>query len=125
VVSGLGLGTEQLGAEAATEAGVPYVAVLPYPDPDAAWPPKSRVAFRQLAAGAVEVKVLQQKPPTSRQAAGGALARRDAWLARHAAEAIIVWDEKDAAIGKLLRSFQDHLGEEDVWIVTPESPDRR
>ena len=29
-------------AEAAAEAGVPYVAVLPYPDPDSQWPAASR-----------------------------------------------------------------------------------
>jgi hypothetical protein len=119
VLTGLGLGAEQLGAEAARAAGVPYVAVLPYPDPDSAWPATSRAAFRGLLAGAAEAIVLQSKLPASRQAAGGALARRDAWLARHAAEAIVVWDEKDAAIGKLVRSFQDHLGEEEVWVVSP------
>ncbi len=121
VLTGLGLGTEQLAAEAAQQLGVPYIAVLPYPDPDAAWPPKSRAAFRQLLAGATETKVLQGTPPTSRQAAGGALARRDAWLARHAAEAIVVWDEKDPPVGKLVRSLQDHLGEEEVWILSPEA----
>lgn len=120
VLTGLGLGAEQLAAEAAADAEVPYLAVLPYPDPDSAWPPASRAAFRRLLAGAADVKVLQRTPPTSRQAAGGALARRDAWLARHAAEAIVVWDEQDAAIGKLVRSLQDHLGEEDVWILKPE-----
>ena len=120
VLTGLGLGTEQLAAEAAVEAKVPYVAVLPYPDSDSAWPPASRDVFRSLLTGAAQVKVLQAKPPVSRQAAGGALARRDAWLARHSAEAIVVWDGKDAAVGKLLRSLQDHLGEDEVWILTPE-----
>jgi ribonuclease HI len=119
LLTGLGLGAEQLGAEAARTAGVPYVAVLPYPDPDSAWPAKSRAAFRVLLDGAAQAIVLQSKLPASRQAAGGALARRDAWLARHAAEAIVVWDEKDAAIGKLVRSLQDHLGEEEVWILNP------
>src|SRR5215218_4643056 len=39
VVSGLRLGAEQLGAEAALEQKVPLVAVLPYPEPDSPWPP--------------------------------------------------------------------------------------
>ena len=42
VLTGLGLGAEQLAAEAAAEAGVPYVAVLPYPDPGSQWPSSSR-----------------------------------------------------------------------------------
>jgi hypothetical protein len=57
--------------------------------------------------------------PETKQKAGGALARRDAWLARHTDEAIAVWDGKDPATGKLIRSLQDALGEEDVWIVNP------
>ncbi|HEX2274110.1 MAG TPA: ribonuclease H, partial [Acidimicrobiales bacterium] len=52
VLTGLGLGAEQLGAEAAAEAGVPYVAVLPYPDPHSVWPAASRRRFEELLAGA-------------------------------------------------------------------------
>jgi ribonuclease HI len=121
VVTGLGLGAEQLGAEAAAATGVPYLAVLPYPDPDALWPERSRKHFRALVAGALDTIVLQDRAPTSRQAAAGALARRDAWLARQAAEAIVVWDGKDPGVGRLERSFRDHLGEEEVWVLTPEA----
>ncbi|MCP4224702.1 MAG: hypothetical protein GY773_15290, partial [Actinomycetia bacterium] len=42
VLTGLRLGAETLGAEIAAEIGVPYAAVLPYPDPDAKWPALSR-----------------------------------------------------------------------------------
>ncbi len=119
VLTGLGLGAEQLAAEAATPAGVPYAAVLAYPDPDAVWPAPARERFRQLLAGACEVVILQSKAPESKQAAGGALARRDAWLARGASEAVVVWDGADAAVGRMVRSLQDHLGEENVWIVSP------
>ena len=63
--------------------------------------------------------LLQHKKPVSRQAAGGAFARRDAWLARNSAEAIVVWDGADPAIGGTVRSFQDRLGEAEVWIVDP------
>ena len=55
---------------------------------------------------------------TTKQAAGGALARRDAWLARHAHEAVVVWDGDDARTGKQVRSLQDHLGD-DVWVLEP------
>ena len=48
VLTGLGLGAEQLGAEAAAAAGVPYIAVLPFPDPDKVWPAASRATFRLL-----------------------------------------------------------------------------
>jgi ribonuclease HI len=119
VVTGLGLGAEQLGAEAATEAGVPYVAALPYPDPDEVWPEVSRARFRKLRDGAASVVAHQSRKPTSRQQAGGAIARRDAWLARSVAEAVVVWDGDDDRVGKLVRSLVVQLGEEQVWVVEP------
>ena len=121
VLTGLGLGAEQLGAEAAAAAGVPYVAVLPYPDPDAVWPAASRAHFAELLAGARDQVLLQMRRPETKQAAGGALARRDAWLARHAHEAVVVWDGDDARAGRQVRSLQDQLGD-DVWVVNPVAP---
>jgi ribonuclease HI len=118
VLTGLGLGAEQLGAEAAAEVGVPYVAVLPYPDSDAMWPEASRARFARLLDGARDQVVLQVRKPESRQAAGGALARRDAWLARHADEAVAVWDGDEARTGRVVRSLQDRLGD-DVWVLSP------
>jgi ribonuclease HI len=119
VLTGLGLGAEQLGAEAAAEAGVPYVAALPFPDPDEVWPEASRARFRTLRDGAASVVTHQSRKPTSRQQAGGAIARRDAWLARSAAEALVAWDGHDDRVGKLVRSLVVQLGEEEVWVVEP------
>jgi ribonuclease HI len=121
VLTGLALGAEQLGAQAAHDAGVPYVAVLPYPDPERVWPAASQRRYRDLLDGARSTVLLQAKAPESKQAAGGALARRDAWLARHADEAIAVWDGDDQLVGRAVRSLRDHLGEEDVWVLTPPS----
>ena len=119
VLTGLGLGAEQLGAEAAGHAGVPYVAVLPYPDQESVWPAASRDRYRALLAGAQATVVLQAKQPDSKQQAGAALARRDAWLARNASEALAVWNGDDPFVGRLVRSLQDHLGEEQVWVLSP------
>ena len=119
VLTGLGLGAEQLAAEAAVQAGVPYVAVLPYPDPDSPWPAASRKAFQDLVAGAQATVVLGTKAPATKQLAGAGLRRRDAWLARHAQEALAVWDGEDATVGRAVRALQDALGEDGVWIVNP------
>ena len=121
VLTGLGLGAEQLAAEAAASAGVPYVAVLAYPDPDSVWPASAGQQFRRLLAGASQMIVLQSTRPASKQAAGGALARRDAWLARSVSEALVIWDGSDAAVGRLVRTLQERLGEENVWIVSPDA----
>jgi uncharacterized phage-like protein YoqJ len=119
VLSGLGLGSEQLGAEAAAAAGVPYLAVLPYPDADRAWPAESRRHFAELLAGAKETITLDRRPPESKQKAGAALARRDGWLVAHADEAVVVWDDEDPFVGRTVRSFRDRLGEENVWVLEP------
>lgn len=118
VLSGLRLGAEQLGAEAALAAGVPLVAVLPYPNPDSKWPASSRQRFDELTTKAREVVLLQKNEPESTPKAGAALKRRDAWLAQAASEALIVWDGKDGRIGASVRSFESALGD-DVWIVDP------
>lgn len=119
VVSGLRLGAETLGAEAALEVGLPLVAVLPYPDPQSVWPTASQERFGALLARAVEVITLERRAPADRAAAGAALARRDAWLARHVAEAVLVWDGDDRSLAKLHRTLVQQLGEEEVWILEP------
>ena len=119
VLTGLGLGTEQLAAEAALAAGVAFVAVLPYPDPDTMWPADTKRAFRALLVQAAATVVIQAKKPATKQLAGAALRRRDAWIARHATEAIVVWDGDDAAVGRAVRALQDALGDDEVWVIPP------
>jgi ribonuclease HI len=119
VLTGLGLGAEQLGAEAALEAGVPYVAVLAFPGQEGVWPDASKERYRTLLDGARESVLLQARAPENKQQAGAALSRRDAWLARHGHEAVVVWDGDDEYVGRVVRSLRDHLGDEDVWVVKP------
>jgi ribonuclease HI/uncharacterized phage-like protein YoqJ len=118
VVSGLRLGAEMLGAEAGKELDLPLDVVLPYPDPEKVWPPASQRPFREMLARADRVITLQQRQPSSPQQAGAAISRREAWLARRAAEAILVWDQVDQMLGSVHRSLCDHLGD-DVWVVDP------
>ena len=119
VISGLQLGAEQLGAEAAIETGTPLVVVQPYPAPEKVWPAESQKHYAELLRRAEAVVLLERKEPETKQKAGAALARRDSWLARHVDEAIVVWDGVDDVIGRLVRSLNDHLGEEEVWPLTP------
>jgi ribonuclease HI len=119
VLTGLGLGAETLAAEAAVEVAVPVVAVLAYPDFDSLWPAESRRQFRQLMSEARSSITLQRLQPANRQQAGAAQSRRDAWLRRHADEAIVVWDGADPAVGRAARGLADALGEENVWIIDP------
>jgi len=118
VVSGLRLGAEQLGAEAAIEVGLPLVGVLPFPGPDKPWTPASREHFRDLCDAATELVTLEHKVPANNGAVAGSLARRDAWLARNVASAILVWDRQSEQFARLASSLEDHLGDE-VWYVEP------
>ncbi|HEX7276783.1 MAG TPA: ribonuclease H [Acidimicrobiales bacterium] len=122
VLTGLGLGAEQLAAEAALDVDVPFVAVLPYSDPDGVWPADARQRFRHLLDHATATVVLQQKQPATKQLAGAALRRRDQWVARHSHEAIVVWDGADATVGRTVRALQDTLGEDEVWTLSPPAP---
>jgi len=118
VVSGLRLGAEMLGAEAALDAGLTLVAVLPYPDPQLVWPAPARDRFAALCDQAREVRTLQKKQPTDRADAAKALDRRDAWFARVVDEAIVVWDGSDAALGRLVRRLEATVGD-DLWVLDP------
>lgn len=119
VLTGLGLGAEQLGAEAARELGVPYVAVLAYPAQDAPWPVATKRRYARLLANAATTLAVQPTPPASRQQAGAALRRRDEWLARHAEGAVVVWDGRDEGVRRLLGMLRGELGEENVWVIEP------
>jgi hypothetical protein len=121
VVTGLRRGAEQLAAEAAFAAGMPYVVVLPFPEPDRDWPADRREQFAELRDAAMEVRVLDPRVPGSPQAVGAALRRRDVWLARHVDEAVVVWDGADPRLGRLYATFVDHLGDE-VLALDPFTP---
>jgi uncharacterized phage-like protein YoqJ len=119
VVSGLRLGAEQLGAEAALALDLPLVVVLPYPEADKPWPSDARTRFAELVAAADVALTLEKKAPATKQLAGAALARRDAWLAKQVDSAVVVWDQEDDAVGRSVRSLEDHLGPDQVLLVHP------
>lgn len=114
VVSGLRLGAEMLGAEAAVAEGVPLVAVLPFPDADKPWPEASRKRFAGLRSAAAAEVLLERKVPETTAKVAGSLRRRDGWLARNLDEAIVVWDGQEPFVGRLLATLRDRLGD-DVW----------
>jgi uncharacterized phage-like protein YoqJ len=119
VVSGLRLGAEQLGAEAAIACGLPLVVVLPFPNPEAPWPKPSREWFAEVVAAATVAITLEKKEPASKQLAGASIARRDGWLARQVDAALVVWDQEDDVVGRQVRSLEDHLGEDQVLQIHP------
>jgi ribonuclease HI/uncharacterized phage-like protein YoqJ len=120
VLTGLGLGAEQLGAQAAVRAKVPYVPVLAFPNPDEVWPHARRATFRHLMAEAKATLTFSADKPTSTQVAARVIARRNDWLAAQADCALVVWDGKDRALGTRVRALEKRIPD-DVWIIPPEA----
>jgi uncharacterized phage-like protein YoqJ len=115
VVTGLGLGAEQLGAEAAVQAGLPYVAVLPYDGMASVWSETSRAWFEELRDGATLTITLDKRAPETKQQAGLWLRRRDQWMLERVSEAIVVGQPDEEPH----RSIVLRLGDENVFLLRP------
>lgn len=119
IVSGMALGAETLGVEAAARMGADYMVVQAFPQMEEQWPKRTRDVFQRLVGGAAEVLTLDKGKPEGRQKLAASFARRDAWLRQNVDEAVVVWDGGDSFLAKKIRSINDELGEENVWIVDP------
>ncbi|MBX3314130.1 MAG: hypothetical protein KF906_07400 [Actinobacteria bacterium] len=118
VMTGLRPGAEQLAAEAAIRADVPYAAVLPFPDPDRSLSPDARARFRDLADRARQVVQLEKTSPDDRDAFAKAMRRRDVWLTTAADQAILVWDQVDNRLDRLFGDLDRRLGP-DLTVLLP------
>lgn len=119
VLTGLRPGAESLAAAAASDAGVPFVVVLPYPDPVAGWPADQRVRFDEAIAGADHVITLERKRPQDLDGRRAAMRRRDGWLRSASVGAVVITDGRDPDAELLLRRFIEALGD-DVWTLEVE-----
>ena len=118
VASGLGLGAETLGAEAALAAGIPYVVVLAFEGLDARWPAPTRRRFAELRQHAQQEFVLASSAPVDGEAFGKAMRRRDTWFMRNCDEAVLVRRADDRTLTDLHRRLEDAFDGE-VWVVEP------
>lgn len=115
VVTGLALGAEQLGAEAAVAAGLPYVAVLPHKGYGSIWSETARAWFEELRVGALLTVTLDQREPETKQQAAMWQRRRDVWILERSAEAVVVGTPDDDAY----RSAAQLLGDDNVFLLRP------
>ena len=130
VLTGARPGAEQIGALAAADAGVPYVVVLPYPDPVPATATSELAALKAICDGADSVVTLETKRPVDGAARQAALARRDGWLRSVSSGAIVVTGHLDghsaAAEARAAQAAQDQLSRftkslgDDVWELSVE-----
>jgi ribonuclease HI len=115
VVTGLALGAEQLGAEAAVAAGLPYVAVLPHEGYGSVWSETTRAWFEDLRDGALLTINLDKREPATKQQAAMWQSRRDVWILERCAEAIVVGTPDDEAY----QSAVTRLGDDNVFLLRP------
>ena len=119
VVTGLGLGAEMLGAEAAAAAAVPYRVVLAFDGMEERWPDATQKRFHELLSAALSVTTASDETPNNGDEFGKAMGRRDDAIIRLADEAIVVRDPKDRTLGALQKKLERQF-EEDVWIIEPD-----
>ncbi|MEJ7585738.1 MAG: ribonuclease H [Acidimicrobiales bacterium] len=119
VLTGLRLGAETLAAEAALSVDVPYVVILPYPDPQRVWSADFQTRFQSLLAAARGVVTLERVEPATKADGRSALSRRDGWLMANADEALLVWDRRHASLVKLSTTLEKRFGD-DLWVVEPD-----
>lgn len=118
VATGLGLGAETLGAEAALAADVPYVVVLAFEGLERRWPGPSRQRFAELRQRAAQEFVLANRVPVDTEAFGKAMRRRDTWFMHNCDEALLVRRADDRTLAELQRRLEDAL--DDVWVIEPD-----
>ncbi|HYI61106.1 MAG TPA: ribonuclease H [Acidimicrobiales bacterium] len=118
VLTGLRAGAEALAGEAAVDAGVDWVAVLPWPDPEHHMRRADRDRFLALRATAPREVVLEKKVPATTADRGKALGRRDAWLASVADLALVVWDGDDAHARTFSTRLERRLGDDVTMVWT-------
>ena len=81
--------------------GLPLVAVLPVSRRRQALAGRRRAPGSPSWSAAADAAItLETKSPATKQLAGAALARRDAWLAKQVDSAVVVWDQEDDVVGR-------------------------
>jgi len=119
VITGLGLGAEMLGAEAAAAAAVPYRVILAFDGMEERWPDATQKRFHELLSAALSIAIASDETPNTSDEFGKAMGRRDNAIIRSANEAIVVRDPKDRTLGALQKKLERQF-EEDVWIIEPD-----
>ena len=121
LLTGLALGAQQLAAEAALLADVPYTAVLAHPHPESVWPPPAQHRYLELLGGAAGHLTLSAKRPKSKQEAGMAASSRDRALIDAAHGALVVWDGNDRDLDENITALNKRVPD-DIWIIEPSQP---
>jgi len=87
VLTGMALGVDQWVAELCIELQIPFVAVIPFPGQEKAWPRRAQRRYHTLLAQAVDRVIVSPGPYAPEK-----MHLRNEWLVEHADELLSVWD---------------------------------
>lgn len=89
VLTGMALGVDQWMAQICIDKKIPFKAVVPFPEFDSKWPPRSQQQYRWLLKHAAETLVLSPGPYDP-----SLLHQRNIYLVDHCDVVLAVWDGK-------------------------------
>lgn len=97
-ISGMALGVDMLGAEAALEAGIRLTAAVPFPDQDARWPAASRERYDLILNRAYEVHYIWPDYDPK------AFQDRNQWMVDHSSVLLAFWDGSPGGTANCLKA---------------------
>ena len=101
-ISGMALGWDQAIAEAASLAGIPWTAAVPFKGQEGIWPHKSKVHYQYLLSQATNVVYLQEGAPTKEEASKY-LNERNEWMVDNSDVLGALWDGTSGGTGNCVR----------------------
>jgi len=87
VITGMGLGVDQWGAEIALNMSIPYVAAVPFDGQDSKWPPRSKAKYAWLISRAYQKYVI-----CPGEYAAWKMQRRNEWMVNSCNLVVAVWN---------------------------------
>lgn len=98
IISGMALGWDQALAEAALELNIPLIAAVPFEGQEMAWPRESQERYRELLAGAKEVKIVSKDGY-----AAWKMQRRNEWMVDRCELLLALWDGSSGGTANCIR----------------------
>lgn len=112
-ISGIALGTDQWGAQAALDAGLRVVAAVPCRDQQSVWPLESQTRYLGLLRQCSEVEYVHDGPYVR-----GCLDKRNSWMLDRAELVVAVWDGRRSG-GTWDTVRKARARGVPVWVINP------
>jgi uncharacterized phage-like protein YoqJ len=85
--------------------GLSYIAAVPFPGQELAWPPQSREVYAAVLKHAAGIVYVSPAAPTNYTEAAAMLRKRNHWMAETIDELIAVFDGSPGGTSHMVRSW--------------------